>query len=94
MTSFSPSFPAGRVLSSPPSSPARAGEVQMTDKVVLEGQTEEPQWFVRYCVICGRKFPTLRPDAILCRVWGNSPCATRWYNETHDQDGELLYDDE
>ena len=75
----------------------------MTD--VREGKLDEltldehnandlTHWFVRYCVICGKKFKTLRPDAILCAVWGNSPCSWTQSYDTHDEDGELLYPDE
>jgi len=63
-------------------------------ETTIECQAEEPQYFVRYCVICGRKFPALRPDAFLCRVWGDSPCANKWFDETHDEDGAPLYDDD
>ena len=67
----------------------------MTEKVV-ECQAEEPQQFVRYCVMCGCKFVTPRPDAILCSRL--APCWTRYYDDTqyyddtHDEDGEPLYD--
>ena len=63
----------------------------MTETVV-ECQAEEPQQFVRYCVMCGCKFVTTRPDAILCSR--GLLCWTRYYDDTHDEDGELLYDDE
>ena len=63
----------------------------MTEKVV-ECQAEEPQQFVRYCVMCGKKFMTTRPDAILCSR--GLLCWTRYYDDTHDEDGEPLYDDE
>lgn len=50
--------------------------------------------FLRYCVICGKAFYTKRPDSVLCRVWDNSPCAEKLYEETHDEDGEPLYEEE
>lgn len=61
-----------------------------------DGQGEESRAFpfVRYCVMCGKAFRASSPEAILCRVWGDSPCSEKHYQETHDEDGELLYPDE
>jgi len=61
-------------------------------EMLVEPRPGEPQKFVRYCVMCGCKFVTTRPDAILCSRL--APCWTRYYDETHGEDGELLYDDE